>query len=180
MNKHISLNCLRWQHQIFIHSVACFSNKLIFQMMLCFLEAVSYTICDITYLTKVKEYLRNNLEATFLLSCISFMSIKMIRHNTTYWIPVGKISLGINSCYFYHTLDTILFNYVCINTPIYCFIRIYILWYSKNHFIINKTSRKSYYDYAKRVISCCDDSICNRCHFTDMVMPSNLFFVHSI
>ena len=172
------MNCLRWQHQIFIHSIACFSNKLIFQMILCFLEAVSYTIRDITYLTKVKEYLRSNLEATFLLSCISFMSIKMIRHNTTYWIPVGKISLGINSCYFYHTLDTILFNYVCINTPF--FIRIYILWYSKNHLIINKTSRNPYYDYAKRVISCCDDSICNRCHFTDMVMPSNLFFVHSI
>ena len=29
-------------------------------------------------LTKVKEYLRSNLEAKFLLSCISFMSIKMI------------------------------------------------------------------------------------------------------
>ena len=162
MNKHISLSCLRWQHQIFIHSIACFSNKLIFQMILCFLEAVSYTIRDITYLTKVKEYLRSNLEATFLLSCISFMSIKMIRHNTTYWIPVGKISLGINSYYFYHTLDTILFNYVAL-----------IRQFSENHLLINKKSRNPYYDYVKRVIACCDDIICNRCHFTDMIMPSN-------
>lgn len=52
--------------------------------------------------------------------------------------------------------------------------------FSENHLLINKTSRNPYNDYAKRVLSCCDDSICNRCHFTDMVMPSNLFFVHSI